>query len=260
MNAAALTTVIRRGYQGTFWWAPWRSWSANMVIRPVTYLLTFGILHHQLDLGTTQGLVLALITYSTLVTVVTCANHCIQTDQEQGTFTLAMSTPVSPAILWLTRSAAQLPNGLVSAVAALLYAAVAFDVDLTEVDALAVAAIGATLVTALAVAMLVGLATRRQGAWVGPVSLSTGVLLVLSGAVIPRDDLPGMLQAVSAFVPLAHANDAVRQAFGLQSGNGWADVAAELALAAALGALALILFDRSVRRARTIGTLTVEGT
>ncbi|MCU1483731.1 MAG: type transporter [Actinomycetia bacterium] len=257
---SALTAVVRQGYRGTFYWRPWRSWTANMVVRPVTYLMVFGILHRQLDLGTTQGLVLALCSYVTVVTVVMCANHAISNDHQHGTFTVAMSTPVAPATVWLTRCGAHLPNGAASAVTAVAFSAVAFDLDLGRVDASVPVTFLVVLLSGLSVAMLVGILTRRLTDWVGPVALASGTLLTLSGAVIPRHDLPGPLRQLSAVVPLSHANDALRRGFGLAAGSPWPAIGAELLVALGVGAAALLLFDRSVQRARAIGTLIVEGT
>ena len=256
----ALWVVIRRGYMGTFEWTTWQAWVSNMLFRPVLFLTVLGVVQGELGVGTTSDLVVALCAYGALSTMLTGVNHSVQRDVVEGTLTMALTTPVRPWLLWASRAVAQVPNTVAAAVAAVNFSAVAFELDLGDVDAAAVVALGAVVVSSAALALLAGVATAHLADWAGVVGLASGIVLVLSGAVIPRSALPGPLQAVSAVVPLAHANDALRSTFGTGSGDPWGDVLAELAVGAGVAIVAWATFAWWVRWSRSTGRLVVEGT
>ncbi len=82
--------------------------------------------------------------------------------------------------------------------------------------------------------------------------------MFLSGVVYPISVLPTWLQKVSAFLPLTHALEALRQALLL--GRSTLELAPTLYALAAFGAvltpLGLMVFVRALRRARIDGSLT----
>ncbi len=82
--------------------------------------------------------------------------------------------------------------------------------------------------------------------------------MFLSGVVYPVSVLPAWLQKVSAFLPLTHALEALRQALLL--GKSAADLAPTLYALGAFGVvltpLGLLLFIHALRRARIDGSLT----
>jgi ABC-type multidrug transport system permease subunit len=256
----SLLVVTKRGYTGTFTWTDWQSWTANVVLRPVLFLVVFGVIHDELTLGSTIDVIVALCAYDVVVAMLMGVNHSVRNDIVDGTFTTALVTPVPAMLIWVSRAVAHLPNAVATGVVAVGFSAVAFDLDLGRVDLAVVAVFGAVLASATGMAMLAAVLTAEVHEWTGVVGLASGLVLTLSGAVIPRAVLPGPLHALSAGVPLAHANDALRRSLGTQPGNPWPDVLGELAVAAAVIALALLAFGWWLRRARRLGSLVVEGT
>ncbi|ROQ67988.1 ABC-2 family transporter [Streptomyces sp. 840.1] len=106
-----------------------------------------------------------------------------------------------------------------------------------------------------------GLALGALGLRLGDVFLisnvASSVLLVLTGANVPRESLPEWMRAVGAVLPLAHATEAARE---LSAGAGLdvRDLAAELGTGAGHALLAVVLltvFERGSRRRATLDVM-----
>lgn len=87
--------------------------------------------------------------------------------------------------------------------------------------------------------------------------MASSVLLLLTGAAVPRDTLPGWMRTAGELLPLTHAADAAR---GLTAGAGLDAglLGAELAVGAGWGLLAVVLlgvFERGSRRRATLDTM-----
>lgn len=97
--------------------------------------------------------------------------------------------------------------------------------------------------------------TFRRGS--GAIGLAVIGIGLLSGAYFPLDLLPGWLQSVAAFNPMALAINGMRDA--LLGGTGWSDVGPTLLtllpLAVASLAVGLVVFRTALRRERAQGTL-----
>jgi len=98
--------------------------------------------------------------------------------------------------------------------------------------------------------------TFKKGTWFQMTINGLGVLL--GGVIYPVEVLPGWASAISYYLPLTHAVNAMRAT--LLNGNGLLALRTELffmtAFAAVMLPLALWIFDLGVRRTKQLGTLT----
>lgn len=96
----------------------------------------------------------------------------------------------------------------------------------------------------------------KKGAWFQMLISATGV--ILGGVAYPTSVLPPWASAVSYYLPLTHAVNAMREA--LLNGRGLAGVAGDvsflLVFSALLTPLSLWLFSLAVSRTKQLGTLT----
>ncbi|MCZ0980103.1 ABC transporter permease [Streptomyces diastatochromogenes] len=88
-------------------------------------------------------------------------------------------------------------------------------------------------------------------------NVASSVLLLLTGAAVPRETLPAWMRAAGELLPLTHAADAAR---GLSAGTGLDGrlLGAELGVGAGWGLLAVALlaaFERGSRRRATLDTM-----
>jgi ABC-2 type transport system permease protein len=97
----------------------------------------------------------------------------------------------------------------------------------------------------------------RRGA--GIAALVGGLLALASGAYVPLDVLPGWVQRLADWNPIAVALDGMRSA--LLAGPDWGDTAADLALIVPCSVVALLLglagFRIALRHERVRGTLGI---
>ena len=181
---------------------------------------------------------------------------------ERWTQTLSqlLATPANRLALFLGRALPLIVNGIVTsgfgfAVGLLL---LDFELPLASVPALLlVVTVSAAACTAFG--LVVGSIGLRARDVFFLANLAVYLLLLLSGANIPLDALPGWLEAVSRALPLTHGILAAREvaggaSLGDVSGLVWTELAIGAAYAAAAYAL-FRFFESDGRRRATLETL-----
>jgi ABC-2 type transport system permease protein len=107
----------------------------------------------------------------------------------------------------------------------------------------------------IGIASAAGILTFKRGS--GAMTLGALLLGLTSGAFFPLTLLPGFVQTIAEYNPLAIAIEALREA--LLGGTGWDGVAGDVLLLVPLSCLALVagsmLFRLALRRERRRGTL-----
>jgi ABC-2 type transport system permease protein len=173
---------------------------------------------------------------------------------------MLLASPASRIALFVGRALPATVNGFAVSVFCFIAGALILDVHVAggAVPALAVV----ILACALSCSAL-GLCTGALGLRVRDV-VSFGwifvpILLLVSGANVPRDRLPDWLQALGSGLPLTHGIEAARR---LVAGETLADVGglvlAELAVAVAYAAIGLLLlrfFEHESRRTASLETM-----
>jgi len=69
--------------------------------------------------------------------------------------------------------------------------------------------------------------------------------IILGGLFMPREDMPDLLEAISDWLPLSHAIDAIN---AVTAGDAGADLFVPLSIVAAFALAALILASLTLRR------------
>jgi ABC-2 type transport system permease protein len=181
---------------------------------------------------------------------------------ERWTQTLSplLATPAKRLPLFLGRALPLIANGiLVSAFAFFVgWALLGFTMAASQIPALAlVVVVSATSCTCFG--MVIGSIGLRARDVFFLANLAVYLLLLLSGANVPLDALPGWLEAISRVVPLTHGILAARDIAG---GDSLADVSGLVWTEAAIGAAYALLaylflryFEADGRRRATLETI-----
>jgi ABC-2 type transport system permease protein len=123
------------------------------------------------------------------------------------------------------------------------------------VPALLVLLVFIPFVWGLGVASAAVIMTFRRGG--GVVGIGVVGLGLISGIYFPLELLPGWLEAIAVFNPIAIAITGMREA--LLGGVGWEEALRDMLVLAPMSAASLILgltaFRQAVRRERRLGTL-----
>jgi ABC-2 type transport system permease protein len=170
-------------------------------------------------------------------------------ERERRTLRRLLISPLSPAAYFLGIVAAQM---VVAIGQALLVFALAHALGARYHGSVALGA----LIVALSVFAYVGLGfffgarfARRAEDVNGPVAAFGVPLLVLGGTFFPTSLMPGFMIAAAQFDPVFHMNEAMKGVAG--RGEGWDQLAGDLAFLALFSAAALALGVVSYRRMLT---------
>jgi ABC-2 type transport system permease protein len=183
--------------------------------------------------------------------------HSVANERRSQTLSSVLASPASRLALFLGRSLPSIVTGFVVSVISFGLGALILDVHVA----------GAWL-PGLALAVLVSsFACTAMGLCVGALGLRGrnvslfadtigGLMLLVAGANVPLDRLPGWIQAVSSAIPLTHGIEAARD---ITSGSSIADSAGLFLTEASIGAIYLVaglgllrLFEFEARRTATL--------
>lgn len=184
----------------------------------------------------------------------------IRQEQLQGTLESILSTPTAPGTIQLGLVIFDVLYVPVRTAVFFALTSIAFGLGFAAsglVPALLVLAVLTPFVWGLGVLGAAGILVFRRGA--GIAALAGGLVALGSGAYVPVDVLPGWVQRVAEWNPIAVALESMRSS--LVSGPDWSDTAADLARLGPLSAIALVLglvgFRIALRHERVRGTLGV---
>lgn len=245
-------------FRGLFLWLnPW-AYASNMFAAPVLNVVLFALVaRYATGEDPDAGLVLGVA----MLAVPTMANGGILQsftyERSFGTLSVLFVSPASRAAAYFSRGALHLPNALLAGVVSLAAAMVVLQLDVSEArwDAV-LAALVLVGTSSVAFALAVGNFALWFRNWLVLYGASNGAVLALSGAVIPREELPALLRAVGEALPMTHGLEALRRAIG---GATVVDLggllAAEVFVAGGYALVGIVIYRWIERRARREGAL-----
>ncbi len=225
-----LNPVIRAwaAYQGLWGWFNWPAYISNVFLRPGLTLVLFALIgKFALAAPASQAYMISVAVYSIPVILLGSVGSSMVSDLRNGTLSLILSTRANRISLYFERLLFHLPNALLTFVAALVFAWLFFNLELSAVNwpALLLVVLAAILSSA-ALSLLVAtlLLVLPQG-WNGMTAALWGTIFALSGVIIPTAALPVPFRVISEGLPITHIMPAARLAF---AGAPFGDVAAHL--------------------------------
>jgi ABC-type polysaccharide/polyol phosphate export permease len=262
-----LTTVQRfavqsyLSYRGLFLWLTPVSYTSNVVLRPVLAVMMFGFLaQYALDQETARGYAVGLAGYSVGRIIAGGVMQSLYRDAAFGTLAAVYASPVNRAMLYFSRCVLHVPNAAFVAASVLISAALFLGLGFGQVDwggtiAAFAAVTFSTMLFSLFVATLILLSGTGWANWI---IILDGLLLSLTGVIIPVSELPPVLFELGQLLPVTHGLDGLREAFAGEPGY-WPDLAREAGLGLAYGVVGLLLFRLAEVQARRRGVLARVG-
>lgn len=264
MKAAPLAAVSNfavqshLSFRGLFLWLnPW-AYASNMFAAPVINVFLFALVaRYATGADPSADLVLGVA----MLAIPTMANGGILQsftyERSFGTLSVLFVSPASRAVAYFSRGALHLPNALLAGAVSLVAAVLVLRLDASEArwEAFlpAVMLVGVTSVT---FALATGNFALWFRNWLVLYGASNGAVLALTGAVIPREELPAPLRLVGELLPMTHGLEALRAAF---EGATFAEVdallVAEAGVAVGYALAGLVIYRWIERRARREGVL-----
>jgi ABC-2 type transport system permease protein len=254
---AMLTTLWRQSYlsyKGLFTWLDWPAYLANVIVRPALMATMFG-LTGRFARGEEAAFdfVVGMSAYSMMNIVLAGILQSFSGERYNGTLGLLFTSPVGRLQTFVTRSLFHFPNGLLNITVGLVWSALVLGIDFSGADLPAVFAGFVVLaVAAVMFSLFMGNFAIVFRNWNYFMAVTTALWMVFTGVVIPRDDLPTGLYAISEVMPMSHALDGLRLAFaGGSLGEASGDFGLELLVGlcyAMVGYAMFRLLERYIRR------------
>jgi ABC-2 type transport system permease protein len=210
-------------YRALFGWlSPW-VFIPSLLVAPVFQILLFVYIGRSAELESDEFYVIGNALQYASIPCLFATTHVIAGERFQQTLGYVLVTPARRLPLFLGRALPVVVNGFFVAAFALVVGGLIVGVDIP-----ASAYAPMALVTAVCAFSCTGLGLVNAG--LGFVFRETavlsniifGILLVLSGANVPLDDLPAWLRPVSEALPFTHGIEAARR---LADGETLSDVA-----------------------------------
>jgi len=184
-------------------------------------------------------------------------SQAVANERQQGTLSYLLAAPAPRVPIFFGRAALHVADGMLNMVAALAIAVIAFGLRVPVEGIFGV--ICAMLVATLAICGL-GLLLGALAYIVLDTAILANfamfIILLLSGANVPLDELPGVVAAISQGIPLTRSVAAARlYAGGAPLDAGLGLLLGDLALGAVYGIAGFVVFNWLETRARREGRL-----
>jgi ABC-2 type transport system permease protein len=223
-----------------FRWLEPTTYIASKILMPVTYILFFTFIGvYASGWENASFFVVGNAIQIAAVSGIYGVTMSIGGDRWDGTLPYLFGTPANRLVMFVGRSIIHVFDGMLGVVVALVWGVLLLNLDLSHTNLLG---LGLTI-------LVTAFSTAGMGLLMGCISLTVVevffinnlvffILLVVSGANVPLESLPGWVQAVSWFMPLTRGIAAARS---LVAGAGLGQVAGLLTGELVVGLFYLLL-------------------
>ncbi len=202
-------------YRGLFMWLDWPSYVTTVVFGPAFTIVMFTLVG-RFALGPdvvrpyVLGLVAQYIPFILSATVI----QCFVREKWFATLSIVYSSRGKRAVIFFSRQLLHIPNGFIIVIAGLFFGWLLLGLDFSQVNWLAVVlSVLSITLSSCACAAFMGNFTIVFDDWILMYRTFAGVIIVLTGVIIPISSLPAPLAAFSHVLPLTHGLVAFRSAF-----------------------------------------------
>jgi ABC-2 type transport system permease protein len=174
----------------------------------------------------------------------------ISRERELGTLDGILSAPISRLSIVLGKSFAQVVRGLLQAILALVLAILFFGVVVHGSYALLLILLLLTVFSFIGIGIIISALASEQETAMTIMMTITFPMLFLSGALFPIQQMPTAIQAISRFLPLTYAVNALRKCIVLGTGISgmMTEVWVMLGFGVVFTAIAIPVFNRIINR------------
>ena len=245
-------------YRGLFLWLNWPAYISNVFARPILTVATFALVGRFIgDAKTAQDFMVGLAAFSIPVIVLGGVIQVFYYERLRGTLSIVFASTGSRLAIYFSRGALHTVNGLITAGLSLGFSALFLHLDVSNVDFLAMAcALLLIAISTTAFGLFLGSMVLVVRDWFYFLSSSQGLLISLTGVIIPIDALPIALRVVSRVLPMTSGLEALRHAFdGAGIGQSAGLLTQEMVVAIAFAIVGCLVFQRFEITAKRRGTL-----
>ena len=250
--------IIQLSYKSVFPEMQGRGYINTIIISPVLFAFMLALAGKYLARPeVAETYFVGMASYVLAQTVVQWIFNSVPIDRYYGTLSILFASPANRILLYLSRAGIHWLNGIVIFAVNLFYLWLLLGLDLSRLNWLT-ASLSVVLmaISAAAFGLFIGnFAILTKDSMFGQI-FASGLLLLLTGAVIPVEALPASLAQFSRLVPVTHGLAAFREAVTGAGASSVADLlAGELAVALGYGLAGYLIFRLAEMYATRLGSL-----
>ncbi len=245
-------------YKGLFYWLSWMSYTTNIFGGPIVAVITYSILgQFAFSMEAARYYGLGIILNQMAFVIISGITQAYTYDRELGTISFFYTTPANRLVNYLSRPLFHLPNGLLVFGTGLttLWLLLGIDFGIMNWPAFILAVLIAAFSVA-AFSQLLGIFTIIIRDWTHAMVVSTGILFIFTGMIIPVESFPPALQGFAGVLPITNALSAIRSAIsGTASSAIYISILREAIVGIVyltIGFLGFVFFEKVAKRNGTL--------
>lgn len=245
-------------YKGLFYWLNWQGYTSGVFLQPFATVIMFTVLgRYTSNPDMVRSYILGIAVSSMAFIIIAGLTQGYTRERSLGGTQFLFVSTTNRLMNFISRSIFHYPNGLISFAVGLVAAWLIVDLDFGAVNWGGF--VLSTLVIALsltAYGQLLGVISVTTRDWIGVQGLGNGMILILSGMIIPVSAFPGFIQEFARILPVTNGLYAMRDTF---TGAPLSSVSGELIREFITGCcyyiiayMAFVFFERMVKRTGTL--------
>lgn len=221
-------------YRGLFSWLPWPSYVTTIVLAPALTIVMFALVgRFAVGPAVVRPYMLGMIAQSIPFIMSGSVLQCFVHERQFATLSTVYASRGNRSVVFFSRQLFHIPNGFVIVIAGLFFSWLFMGLDFSHVSWLALTLTVLVIsLSSCAAAAFLGNFSLVMTDWILLYRVFSGVLIVLTGVIIPVSSFPAPLGVLSQLLPLTHGLVAFRSAF---DGAGLQAIASPLLEEAAVG-------------------------
>ena len=245
-------------YKGLFHWLNWPAYISNVFLGPFLMVVMITLLGRFAgDPERGEVYLVGMAAYSIPRILLAGISQSFSNGMAFGTLSLIFGSRSSRLMIYASKGLLHYPNGIQTVVTILFFSWLILDFDLSETDWLTMSlAVVLIVASCTAFALFVGNFVIIFREWFVVMSVTNLIMFPLTGVIIPRASLPGVLSEVGHVLPLTHGLVAFRESFtGASVASVGNDLLLELAVGLAYAVGGFLLFRLVEAAAKRRGLL-----
>jgi ABC-2 type transport system permease protein len=218
-------------YKALFNWLNWPAFVAVIIVTPSVYVAMFGLMgRFARDEATAAAFIIGMTANGVAQNLSGGVIQSLTNERYGGTLPFLFASRGSRLMMFLSRGMLHVPTAAISLAACLLTATLLLGADLGPANWTAVLACYAMMaVSGMCFALCGGNLAMSISSFNFVFYGMMSCFFILTGAIIPRSELPGVLRAVGEVMPVTHALEGSRKAY---EGSGIGSIAGDIGLEA----------------------------
>ena len=202
-------------YRGLFNWLNWQGYISGAMLQPFATVIMFAVLgRFTSNPEIVRAYALGIAVMGIVWIIIAGITQSYTRERGLGATQYIFVSTVNRLENFIARMVLHYPNGIVSFVFGMLAAWLILDLDFGTVSwGGFIISVLVLIFSITALAQLLGVLSVSVRDWIGIANSANGLVLILTGAIIPVNVFPGFIQEFAKILPITNGLAALKEAF-----------------------------------------------